>query len=138
MQFERALATQIILLAPIAPHFASELWSGFISAPNRLGSEIKWDKLVLEQDWPEVDMNYNLDLVCQVNGEENAIVKIPRKNIELLTMDEAVEIALKQNEVKEVLSDDRTIVKMSYNVYKGYDRVINIVTTSSKKIKIDL
>ncbi|XP_018325351.1 probable leucine--tRNA ligase, mitochondrial isoform X2 [Agrilus planipennis] len=68
LQFERALACQIILLAPMAPHFASELWSGFISAPNRLNStgEILWNKTVLEQRWPEVDLSYNLDLTCQV------------------------------------------------------------------------
>lgn len=56
------------MLAPIAPHFASELWSGFLSAPNRLNNtnEIKWDKSVLEQNWPDIDYDYNLDLVCQV------------------------------------------------------------------------
>lgn len=67
-QFERALATQIIMLAPIAPFFAAELWSGFVSAPGRLNfaEEILWDKSVSEQKWPETDMNYNLDLVCEV------------------------------------------------------------------------
>lgn len=69
LQFERALAAQVILLAPMAPHFASELWSGFTSAPNRLdkSGEIAWDKPVLEQKWPETDMNYDLDLHFQVS-----------------------------------------------------------------------
>lgn len=69
LQFERALACQIVLLAPMAPHFASELWSGFTSASNRLNNsnnEILWDKTVLEQKWPVLDNNYNLDLVCRV------------------------------------------------------------------------
>lgn len=68
LQFERALACQIIMLAPIAPHFASELWSGFVSAPNRLNTteEIDWEKNVLEQRWPKIDSNYNMDLICQV------------------------------------------------------------------------
>lgn len=53
----------------MAPHFASELWSGFISAPNRLNdsTEISWDKSVFDQKWPESDMDYKLDLVCQVS-----------------------------------------------------------------------
>lgn len=57
------------MLAPMAPHFASELWSGFISAPNRLNdsTEISWDKSVFDQKWPESDMDYKLDLVCQVS-----------------------------------------------------------------------
>lgn len=52
----------------MAPHFASELWSGFVSAPNRLNNtqEILWDKTVLEQKWPEIDADYNLDLICMV------------------------------------------------------------------------
>jgi hypothetical protein len=54
----------------MAPHFASELWSGFVSAPNRINTsteEIKWDQGVLEQTWPEVDFNYCLELVCMVS-----------------------------------------------------------------------
>lgn len=52
----------------MAPFFASELWSGFVSAPGRLNDseEIRWDKSVCDQMWPEADMNYNLDLVCEV------------------------------------------------------------------------
>lgn len=59
----------MILLAPMAPHFASELWSGFTSVPNRLNtsSEVNWDKTVLEQKWPIVDFDYKLDLVCQAS-----------------------------------------------------------------------
>lgn len=67
-QYERTLATLIVVLAPIAPHFASELWSGFVSAPNHLKScnTILWDKNVLEQSWPDVDPDYHLDLICRV------------------------------------------------------------------------
>ena len=63
-QFERALAVQMIMLAPLAPHFASELWAGFCSAPHRLTNDggIQWDKDVLEQNWPEIDMNYKMRL----------------------------------------------------------------------------
>lgn len=63
------------MLAPLAPHFASELWSGFCSVP-RLTSEknidkqeIQWDKDVLQQKWPEVDMEYELDLTVYVSRE---------------------------------------------------------------------
>lgn len=30
-EFERTLATQIIMLSPLTPHYASELWAGFCS-----------------------------------------------------------------------------------------------------------
>lgn len=74
LQFERALACLIIVLAPMAPHFASELWSGFVSAPNRINTsakEINWDQSVLEQTWPEIDLNYCLQLVCMVCTSRN-------------------------------------------------------------------
>lgn len=64
-EYERTLATQIIMLAPLAPRFASELWSGFCSAPYHLVNDdlfIQRDKDVLEQKWPEVDSNYELDI----------------------------------------------------------------------------
>lgn len=54
-QYERALAVQIIMLVPVAPHFASELWAGFLKAPNRLSDDIQWDVPVCQQEWPKVD-----------------------------------------------------------------------------------
>ena len=69
-EFERALATQITMLAPLAPHFASELWAGFCSAPHRFANDksIQWDKDVLEQTWPEIDMNYKMRLRVYVSN----------------------------------------------------------------------
>ncbi|KAG5875054.1 hypothetical protein JTB14_026185 [Gonioctena quinquepunctata] len=137
-QFERALAAQIILLAPMAPHFASELWSGFLSAPNRLNDteEIGWDRDVFEQKWPETDMDYNLDLVCQVNGFENSIVKFPRRQIENLSKEEAVEIALNQKEVQTTLKT-RNILNVHYAMYKGCESVVNILTDQPPpKVKV--
>lgn len=69
-QYERALAAQMIMLAPMAPHFSSELWSKFVATPNRknndLNDEIRWDFDVLEQNWPEIDLEYKLDLQLMV------------------------------------------------------------------------
>ncbi|KAJ8925000.1 hypothetical protein NQ315_001165 [Exocentrus adspersus] len=128
-QFERALAVQIILLAPMAPYFASELWSGFISAPNRLDSsgEIQWDKSVLEQKWPETDMDYNLDLVFQVNGSEKGVVKIQRKQMEALAKEEAVALAFKQKEIVDILSK-RNVLDVTYTLRPGCEGIVNILT----------
>lgn len=128
-QFERALATQIIMLAPMAPHFASELWSGFISAPNRLNdsTEISWDKSVFDQKWPESDMDYKLDLVCQVNGHENAVVKMSRIDLEKLPKEEAFKLALQQKEVQSTLTT-RNVLDSNFIVHKGFEGIINIIT----------
>nr|XP_023028907.1 probable leucine--tRNA ligase, mitochondrial [Leptinotarsa decemlineata] len=128
-QFERALASQIILLAPMAPHFASELWSGFVSAPNRLNhsEEIQWEKGVFDQKWPQIDLDYKLDLVCQVNGFENSVVKIPRRDLDKLSKDEAIRIALGQKEVQNTLTT-RNVLDICYTMYDGCEGVVNILT----------
>lgn len=70
-EYERALAVQIIMLAPLAPHFASELWAGFSSAKHHLISkdEVSLDKNVMEQCWPELDMNYKMTLKVKVTSK---------------------------------------------------------------------
>ncbi|GLV45797.1 Leucyl-tRNA synthetase mitochondrial [Carabus blaptoides fortunei] len=137
-QFERALAAQIILLAPMAPHFASELWTGFQSAPNRINNsnfDYNWEKSVLEQSWPQVDLDYRLDLLCQTNGHENTIVKIPRKELEAMDYDRAVSIALQQPEVQKIL-ETRKMLDAKFDVYKGYQGVVNILT-SEKLVQVE-
>lgn len=74
-QYERALATLIRLMAPIAPHFASELWSLFLATPNRVNvgentmiDDIDWDGDVMQQRWPIVDDAYELDLIFKVSN----------------------------------------------------------------------
>lgn len=69
-EFEKALAVLIIMLAPVTPHFCSELWAGFLSAPHRTcdtSNLIDWQKSVLEQTWPKVDNNYELSFLCKVS-----------------------------------------------------------------------
>lgn len=63
-EYERALVVQILMLAPFAPHFASELWSIFCSTKHLLidSKEVDLDKDLLEQRWPEIDMDYKLTL----------------------------------------------------------------------------
>nr|XP_022909826.1 probable leucine--tRNA ligase, mitochondrial [Onthophagus taurus] len=136
-QFERALGCQIILLAPMAPHFASQLWEGFVSAPNRLNpDEFFWDKNVLEQKWPDIDSNYQLELVIQVNGTENGIIKFPREELEELSQEEALKLALDNKKVQMIL-EKRSIIDVEYIKHFGYENVINLKTTDViKKEKI--
>ncbi|XP_071591963.1 leucine--tRNA ligase, mitochondrial isoform X2 [Heliangelus exortis] len=57
-EFEDALATLCIMLAPMAPHIASEMWKGLAHVQNKLCSHHHWDVDVLHQSWPEVDPEY--------------------------------------------------------------------------------
>ena len=42
LEFERALGMQIIMLAPLAPHFASELWTAFVDHAARKTDDFDW------------------------------------------------------------------------------------------------
>lgn len=57
------------MLAPMAPHFASALWNGFVSTTGRLNQNwehINWEDDVINQKWPEVDIDYIFNLYCLV------------------------------------------------------------------------
>lgn len=67
--FERCLGELLIMLYPMAPHMASELWEYFQSAPNRLDVEevlFRWDQPISAQVWPSLDSQYQLELFCKV------------------------------------------------------------------------
>lgn len=68
-QYERTLGSLLIMFAPIAPLFASECWSKFISVPNRVEIKenyFKWSKDVVEQSWPSLDKEFKDILVIKV------------------------------------------------------------------------
>lgn len=71
-QYELTLANIIISTAPYAPHFTSELWSKFISIPNRVNQAddlVLWDKDVLEQKWPQLDKDYEVTFSITVSSK---------------------------------------------------------------------
>ncbi|XP_049535379.1 leucine--tRNA ligase, mitochondrial [Anopheles darlingi] len=108
-QYELALAAQIVMLAPMAPHFATELWQQFLSAPNRATQDtendtaIRWNGDVFDQRWPEIDQDFPLDLTFKINGAECCILKIPAKRFNLLTHQESLDIALKQEPILKLI-----------------------------------
>ncbi|KAM9308221.1 leucine--tRNA ligase, mitochondrial [Gastrophryne carolinensis] len=57
-EYEDALAGLIIMMSPMAPHLASELWKGIGQVKHKLCTQYNWDKDVLHQAWPMVDPEY--------------------------------------------------------------------------------
>ncbi|XP_035779650.1 probable leucine--tRNA ligase, mitochondrial [Anopheles albimanus] len=108
-QYELALAAQIVMLAPMAPHFAVELWQQFLTVPNRVTQDtendavIRWNGGVFDQRWPEIDQDFPLDLTFKINGAECCILKIPAKRFNLLTHQESLDIALKQEPILKLI-----------------------------------
>ncbi|KAH8302163.1 hypothetical protein KR044_003397 [Drosophila immigrans] len=134
-QFERAFAAQIIMLAPMAPHFASELWSRFVSVPGRLNAaseELQWSKDVLEQRWPDVDAAYQLDLCIRINGFENCVIKVARQQLDKVNHSDALDVAFNTHSVTSYLIDKK-IKTTNYVLYPGIEAILNIYLDKQKK-----
>uniref|UniRef100_A0A674JYW8 leucine--tRNA ligase n=1 Tax=Terrapene triunguis TaxID=2587831 RepID=A0A674JYW8_9SAUR len=83
-EFEDALATLCIMVAPMAPHIASELWKGLAHVQNKLFTYHKWDDDVLHQSWPKVDPEYLqqpdiIEMSVLINNKACGKVSMPRQ-----------------------------------------------------------
>ncbi|CAB3240586.1 unnamed protein product [Arctia plantaginis] len=133
-EFQKALASLIIMLSPVMPHFGSELWAGFLSAPNRVCDEsnlIKWEESVLDQSWPIVDMNYKLSLLCKVDGADRCELKIEAKNLPNLQQDDALQMMLNEEAIKKTTK--RGIYKTKYELYPDCRAILHIFTNRKEK-----
>ena len=100
----------LILINPMVPHLAEELWSHFVK-----------EEIIANQSWPKVDLNYmqkdSIKMPIQINGKVRAIIEIPfnstKKHIE--------KIALKEKNVLKFL------IKKPKKVIIIPNRVINFV-----------
>ncbi|XP_058039672.1 leucine--tRNA ligase, mitochondrial isoform X3 [Ahaetulla prasina] len=130
-EFEDALATLFVMLAPLAPHLTSEIWKGLSHVPNKLCTHHHWDMDILQQPWPTVDPKYFQlpDIVemsvlemfkrfeqrgkkkhngCEINNKLCGKVKIPQQ----VSRDaEVVRELVIQSEVGSIYLQGRTITK---------------------------
>lgn len=67
-----------------------------------------------------------------MDNEENTIVKIPKTAFNKLSKDEAIDIALKQQSVQDILSEKK-INNVLYTSYIDYQAVVHIRTLHEKK-----
>ncbi|XP_011497223.1 PREDICTED: probable leucine--tRNA ligase, mitochondrial [Ceratosolen solmsi marchali] len=105
--FERALAVQIIMLAPLAPHFASELWAGFCSAPYRISDDVLWDADVLEQRWPEIDPDYLVKVFVVINNCDIEIIRYPYQQLQEINKDNLIEMFSKADKFNNYMNNKR-------------------------------
>jgi leucyl-tRNA synthetase len=110
-EWDSALKTLLLLLAPTAPHLAEELW-------QRIG--LKYS--IHNQSWPEWDTalvtSDEFTLVVQVNGKVRDRLTVPAS----VTEDDARKLAVKQEKVQLYIKG-RGMVKVIYVPGK----LINIV-----------
>lgn len=127
-QYERALSAQIIMLAPFAPHFASELWSRFITAPNRVNEKseyIRWNLDVFGQEWPRIDAHHKVKLCVKINNSIVHEFKIPCGELNKLNEEQAMLLALEHEEIVKGLKN-RKISNVDWTIRKDYEGILNM------------
>uniref|UniRef100_A0A2S2PG17 leucine--tRNA ligase n=1 Tax=Schizaphis graminum TaxID=13262 RepID=A0A2S2PG17_SCHGA len=136
-EYERLLAVQIIMLTPMAPHFASALWSGFVSAPGRINhkwEQINWENDVINQKWPQVDSDYILNLYCVVNNAVKCVLPMPKREMALLTKEAAIKLTMAQEIIKEYTSS-WNIIDIGFQSYEDNDTYVFIKTDRKSAAK---
>ncbi|XP_078275985.1 leucine--tRNA ligase, mitochondrial [Rhinoraja longicauda] len=100
-EFEEALAALCIMVAPMAPHLASELWKGLSSVQNKLSTHCQWNTDVLLQQWPRVDPVYlqqpdTVQMIVRINNKVCGSVNVPQQ---VVTNAERVQELILQSEL---------------------------------------
>ncbi|GAB6021672.1 hypothetical protein CHUAL_004254 [Chamberlinius hualienensis] len=135
LQYERTLGSLIISLAPITPHFASEMWSAFTSNAAKYSNEFDWSKNVLEQKWPMLDKSYKLELIARINDIEIHSIRLPQNELNLLTKTKAFEILSKEKAVNKYLNDK---CYYQFALYPGFQALVNFNVKGLKQKKKDI
>ncbi|NXY90488.1 SYLM protein, partial [Alcedo cyanopectus] len=83
-EFEDALATLCVMVAPMAPNITSEMWKGLAHMQNKLCPHHRWDADVLEQSWPRVDPEYLqpadvVEMSVLINNKACGTVLVPQQ-----------------------------------------------------------
>lgn len=122
--------------APIAPLFASECWSKFLSVPNRIESNekhLKWNENVLEQSWPKLDSDYKNLFVIKVNNKKT-ILRKGDNDPETITKEYLLQKAQEHTALPELLKT-QTIKQCNFIQIPNQTTAINIETSKKQKDK---
>ncbi|CAH1783237.1 unnamed protein product [Owenia fusiformis] len=104
-EYERMLSELVVMVAPMAPMFASELWEGMKSA-NHISNCQDWESPVLSQNWPKIDETANGHLYISVLRNEVDTIPIPMYKMEAMTNKEIQELAFQSKRLRKVLDNN--------------------------------
>lgn len=127
------------MISPMAPHFASELWSRLMLAPRFTSnkySEINWSKHVLTQSWPEVDLEHELSVNVKINCVDVVSYKYPRKILDNLKYESVFDRVMNDKSVLELISDI-SLQATRFELYPGCHGVFHIFLNQPIKVKKD-
>lgn len=135
--YERALAAQIIMIAPMAPHFASELWARFTAAPNRVSktsNHINWEGDVFSQRWPKVDPHLEVEIQVKANNHVMKRLKVCCGELNKMTEEQALFMALNSPDVLKQLQGKK-VLGTSWVVHENYEGIFTISIDRTEEIE---
>ncbi|GFW17219.1 putative leucine--tRNA ligase, mitochondrial [Trichonephila clavipes] len=124
--YEKALSDLLVMLAPLAPHFTSELWTAFSSAAVGRNSTYDLTKPIFHQTWPRIPADCPMEIVIKINGDEIDSIPIAKNDLEQLSAEKAIDIALSRQKVLDILQGAK-IKHTHYKASKDHDSEINII-----------
>ncbi|XP_034237398.1 probable leucine--tRNA ligase, mitochondrial [Thrips palmi] len=138
-KFEEAMAMLITTLAPMAPHFASELWRGLALAPRLVESSsgINWGKPVLHQPWPQLDPEYHLPVTIYIKSIAVCCTTIPYKQLKDISKDTLLQVALQQERIQELLRD-KTFEAGSINIFDIWGANVNLRVPALRREELNV
>ncbi len=114
--WHEAMRTMLLLMAPITPHVAEELWA-------RLGQPYS----VHQQNWPVYDADKaaedSVTLVVQINGKVRDKAQVPAD----VSQDDAIKIALETDAAQRALNGGQPKKVIFIPARKGQEPKVNIV-----------
>lgn len=87
------------------------------------------DYEVWEQQWPQVDWRYGLDLICRLKGEE-IVTKVERNYLDSMDEGTALQIALDLPEVQKLVPSGQCEIQR-FNVEPGFRAVLSLKEKAS-------
>jgi leucyl-tRNA synthetase len=124
-----------VMLAPMAPHFASELWARFRYAAHRACPEsefIDWNAGVLSQKWPKVDANHKVSLTFKANNVIITETKVTCEELRRMSEEQALFLALQQpvlvNHIK-----GKQVLGTNWLVYDDFEGVFTVKIDRSEE-----
>jgi len=135
-EFQHLLGTILLVLAPIAPHFMSELWAGLRTVPVKHCQEFDWNSDLFQQKWPELDPTFNLPIKVVCNKRKEAELQVAKWMFDSLSLEQAFDLACHNNNVQDnVLPNE--ILDKSLQIHEDFEAVLTINYKAPKEKKYE-
>ncbi|KAK3750293.1 hypothetical protein RRG08_015784 [Elysia crispata] len=122
--YERALADLIVMISPMAPHYASELWSGF--KPCTLYESHDWASDVLDQGWPRLDDDFMMPLTYRINNVDVSEIGVPYKMFDELTKEIALSLVQQDPTFCRLMTKPMDIDNYHLKIDKGFKALLSL------------